>query len=122
MDHDDEPDDVVSNLHRRLRALRALRSCSSTRRNSRHGPRGVGTHVEDRPDLTTYAKITSVDSRFTLMYAYPIQALILFSSLCTNWWCGSAAITVFESSQRASTACAATHCGTRASTSWPCAT
>ena len=46
--------------------------------------------------IEVYAKVKLTDPRYKVMYAYPIQALMLFSSLCTNWWVGAAAITIVE--------------------------
>ena len=44
----------------------------------------TGVTEENNPEL------------FALMYEFPILALILLSNLCTNWWCGVAALWLTE--------------------------
>ena len=43
-----------------------------------------------------YCKVSKNDPRHCVMYRNPMQALILFSKLCINWWVGPAAICIFE--------------------------
>lgn len=56
----------------------------------------VWVHERKKELIETYTNITEGDPRYKVMYSHPMQALILYSQLCTNWWCGPAAVTVFE--------------------------
>ena len=99
----------ISPLHKRALALESDRMMS--KRLMALAQAALSQHTPGKPPtdelalwlheakvelIVEYAKVTRDDPRFKVMYRHPIQALILISQLCTNWWCGPAAIAVVE--------------------------
>lgn len=53
-------------------------------------------HEKKSKLIEVWAGIKPEDPHYQNLYDHPIQAIILYSKLCQNWWCGAAAVCIFE--------------------------